>query len=301
MNNSSSDRIAFVLDFDGTITTKDTISTLAGFGISFQRKAGNDFDEEWKKVLRSYGEDYSKHIQNYRPAKNERQTLEEEIEYYRSLREVELKSFERVSTSGLFKGVENNDWEEFGHEVIQDERVEIRKGFEDFVASILSRDSIWGVVSVNFSSHFIRGVLRASLGDENTKVDVVANSITSEGSIVGPEVEESGSRTILATSDTKLSANKWSKPLQHRKQNLERWVYVGDSGTDIECLTAENVVGIIMSDDGQSDLIKTFERVGKTVVHVENLQEGSQQLYWARNFDEIVGSALFSSLFSVDE
>ena len=42
-------------------------------------------------------------MENYRPTKEERRKLKEEIEYYRSLKGIETKSFERVSASGIFK------------------------------------------------------------------------------------------------------------------------------------------------------------------------------------------------------
>ena len=48
-------------------------------------------------------------METYRPTKEERRTLKEEIEYYRSLKEIETKSFERVSASGIFKGIGSGD------------------------------------------------------------------------------------------------------------------------------------------------------------------------------------------------
>lgn len=297
------ERIAFVLDFDQTITTKDTISALTTFGLSFQKKRGNDLDEVLKKILNSYSEDYSEHIQKYRPAKEERHTLEEEIAYYRSLRDLELNSFERVSTSDLFKGIESSEWEEFGREVVQDKHVEVRKGFQAFVARILEHGSIWGIVSVNFSSSFIRGVLGASIGNENAPINILANSVTRDGSIVGPEV----GKCVLATSDMKLFAmnelaRQWSRPWQQSKEKFDRLVYIGDSGTDIECLTAPNVIGIIISEEGDSDLMKTLKRVERAAVPIgEFVGENQIHLYWARNFDEIVSSPLFSSLSREDD
>ncbi|CZR50698.1 uncharacterized protein PAC_00572 [Phialocephala subalpina] len=295
MNNSSSERIGFILDFDGTITTKDTISTLAKCGISFQKDKRKDFSRAWDRIIAQYSEDYSKHVETYRPVKEERNTLQEEVEWFRSLWENEVKSFVRVSESGLFKGIQEQDWKEFGHDAVKNGEVVLRKGFQDFVTGISERGGTWGIVSVNFSYHFIRAVV----GAEKAKVVVLANECTKEGYILGQEADEGGFRRVVATSDAKLASMKrllhtWSRA---PKEGFSRLIYFGDSGTDIECLVAEGVTGIVMSDDGKSDLMRTLKRIGISVLHVEEISLGGdqKQLYWARNFDEIVSSPLFAS------
>jgi hypothetical protein len=99
----------FILDFDGTITTKDTICTLAKLAISHQASKGLDLQPAWDTIIAKYSEDFSNHVEKYRPTKEERRTLKQEIEYYRSLKEIETKSFERVSASGIFKGIGAGD------------------------------------------------------------------------------------------------------------------------------------------------------------------------------------------------
>lgn len=298
MDNSSSERIGVILDFDGTITTKDTISSLARFSLSFQESRGKQLSEAWSTILAKYSEDYTKHIETYKPAQKDRKTLEEEIKYYRSLREVEQKSFERVSNSGLFKGIQADDWKKFGLNAIEHERVIVRKGFPEFVTGVLKHGGIWGVVSVNFSYEFLGGVLQAAIGVKMSKVAIFANHASKEGLIIGPQVEGNESRNVMATSDTKLLSMKniaytWSKG------SHSRLIYIGDSGTDIECLTTKGVVGIVMSDDGKSELLKRFARIGITVDHIgvgEVVEVAQTHLYWARNFEEIIDSRLFASI-----
>ncbi|KAF8863350.1 hypothetical protein BDZ45DRAFT_738325 [Acephala macrosclerotiorum] len=302
MNNGSADRIAFILDFDGTITTEDTISSLAKYGISFQKAKGEDLSRAWDQIIAQYSEDYSKHVEKYRPVKEERKALKDEVEWQRSLGGNEVKSFERVSNSGLFKLIQEQKWKEYGDEAVKTGEVSIRKGFQNFVTGISECGGTWGIVSVNFSYHFIQAVLEAAIGAEKSKVVVLANVCTKEGCILGQEADEGGFRRIVATSDAKLASMKrllqlWSRAPEQAKGGSSRLIYIGDSGTDLECLTAEGVTGIVMSEDGKSDLMETLERIGVSVVHVEEILSGGnqKQLYWARNFDEIVASPLFAS------
>jgi len=293
---SSAKTKAFILDFDGTITTKDTISTLAQFGISTCASKGENLSGAWEEIVAKYSEDFAKHIENYAPPKGKRDTLEKEILYYRSLRDVESRSFGRVSSSGLFRGIEKDEWEEFGREAVRRGEVIVRKGFKDFVKLVERSDEIWGVVSVNFSSHFIRGVLEASAGSNTSIVKVLANQPDEMGVLKGPEIEKGEVKSAIATSDSKLFSMKHlfrSWKLGHEKE-LSKVVYFGDSGTDIECLTEDGVIGIVISEDEKSSLMETLNRVGVHVCHISEYQEGEESVYWARNFFEVVDSHLLS-------
>jgi 2-hydroxy-3-keto-5-methylthiopentenyl-1-phosphate phosphatase len=284
----SSQRRAFVLDFDGTITTKDTISTLLNFALSTQASDKQDLTAARDEIVAKYGKDYSKHVKDYRPVKEERKTLAREIEYYRCLHDVETRSFERVSNSGLFRGISSREWEVFGSHAVKTGEVVIRGGFGDFVERIDMSGGIWGVVSVNFSSHFIRGVL-ASAGVDASKVEVIANHPYENGILMGPETREN--RSVMATSDAKLASMKAMLNSWRSKAggNFSKVVYVGDSGTDVECLTIEGTTGIVIAEDRDSSLMETLDRVGVDVKHVDVYRDGQEsRVYWARDFREIL-------------
>lgn len=284
----------FILDFDGTITTQDTISTLAKFGLAYQKSKGLDLTSTWDEILQSYGEDYSAHTSNYKPAKEERETLAAEIAYYRSLREVELRSFDRVSKSGIFKGIRRGDWLAFGREAVASGEVRVREGFGAFVDEINKSRGTWDVVSVNFSSHFIRGVISVIARPGNEEVEILANAPDQAGTLLG-----SDGKAPMTSSDAKLLSmqdllQSWRDKSQ-TKGGHPKVVYIGDSGTDIECLTADGTVGIVMSDDGKSSLIETLKRIGVNVIHIEEYQErSSKPVYWVRDFAEIARSPLFT-------
>lgn len=289
----SSKRSAFILDFDGTITTKDTTSILFNFTLTARASEGQDLTAARDEILAKYSEDSSKHTKDYSPRKEQRNTIAQEIEYYRSLSDVENRSFERVSRSGLFRGIASNEWESFASDVVKKGDVVIRAGFSDFVEKVEKSGGIWGVVSVNFSSYFIRGVL-ASAGVEASMVEVLANHPDENGILLGPAAGEG--RSVMATSDAKLASmkailNSWRSTPGGPFSNV---VYIGDSGTDIECLTEEGLTGIVITKDGNSSLMGTLERIGVVVKHLDKYQDGSEaRVYWARDFREIVGNPSF--------
>ncbi|KAJ5032450.1 uncharacterized protein L3040_009054 [Drepanopeziza brunnea f. sp. 'multigermtubi'] len=292
MDTSSSPAV-FVLDFDGTITTKDTISTLSKLAVEFQKSKGKDLTKELQDLVARYHEDYSKHVAEYRPAGHERRTLDEEIEYMRSLTAVELRSFGRMSASEIFRDIDVQDWPELGREAVAGGEVKIRKGFQDFVAGIDKLGAIWGIVSANFSAYFIRSVLMA-VGVDNGNVQVQANWPGNSGELRGPH-----GRALIATSDAKLGTTRellkfWDADNEYRDRT-SKFVYIGDSGTDIECLTADGAVGIVMSADGEGGLIETLKRVNVDVDHISKYEKRrGSSVCWARDFEEILKSPLLN-------
>jgi len=228
--------------------------------------------------------------------KEERRTLDEEITFQRNLKGVELRSFERVSNSGIFEGMSEREWENAGREAVRKGDVVARKGFNGFIELLEKSEILWDIVSVNFCDSFIRGVLLEVLGELGGNVRILANFPDDKGMLRGAKLEGDPDRRILATSDSKLLA--MLDVLQPKDIVGEsRAVYIGDSGTDIECLTEAGVLGIIMSDDGESSLMKTMRRVGWQVFHVGEIEDGKQEsLRWARDFDEIRQSPLLKGI-----
>lgn len=295
--NAMSSRTAIILDFDGTITTKDTISALFKFALSTQQSRGKDLSAAYDVILAKYGEDYAKHVKEYFPPKEQRRNLSQEIEYCGSLKDVETRSFERVSRSGLFRGISPLQWRVFGRDAVKNGEVVIREGFSDFITNVERSEAAWGVVSVNFSRDFIRGVLE-SAGVKTFKVQILANTSDENGILIGPESREGENTPVMTTSDAKLAAMKnllWSWK-EGQGTALSKVIYIGDSGTDIECLTEEGTTGIVMAQDRNSSLIETIKRLGLAIEHINNYNDGNQSnIYWAQDFR---GIAETSSLMS---
>jgi len=192
---------------------------------------------------------------------------------------VEIASFARVSTSKVFAGISPREWQVLGAQAVVDERVIVRAGFERLKAEKMK----WGILSVNFSSEWIQGASGVGEG-----VKITANSIDEEGLIRGPDVCKG---EVMATSDGKLEELK--KMIRRLKGSREgKVVYVGDSGTDLECLIEEGIVGVVMSGDGEGSLMETLRRVEVEVRHLKNYEELFVGLYWIKDFNELLQSPL---------
>ncbi|KAF4622720.1 hypothetical protein G7Y89_g14306 [Cudoniella acicularis] len=300
MTTASPPKRAFILDFDGTITVKDTISFLFQIGLSKQASLGVDKTEVHEAIISKYSEDFFGHLENYRLVKEDRRTLHEEVDYYRSLKEVEVRSFERVSDSGLFGGIKEDEWRSYGGDAIKNGEVSVREGFADFCRHVKNTNSVWGIVSVNFSREFIRGVVDAS-GSKENQLEILANVSNEKGVLRGPAISSWAlSEQIIATCDAKLAAMKclldiWKEKAFFGKNCPETLVpvYIGDSGTDIECLADESVVGIVMAENGLNSLVDIAGRIGMAK-HVRDFREtDTRRIYWARDFTEILRSPLF--------
>jgi len=98
----------------------------------------------------------------------------------------------------------------------------------------------------------------------------------------------------MTTSDSKLFSMRGVLKSWKVEQGRDgsKVVYFGDSGTDIECLTEDGVIGIVISEDGKSSLMEVLDCVGVPACHVSDYQDGETSTYWARNFLEVVDSPL---------
>ncbi|EPE29581.1 putative hydrolase [Glarea lozoyensis ATCC 20868] len=298
---STTTKQGFILDFDNTITTKDTISTLFSQVLQYQKSQGRGYSKAYDDIISGYTTDYAAHIENYRPRKENRRTLKEEIAFQRSLKDVESKSFERVSKSGMFKGISDEIWKTLGRQAVATGEIEVRSGFWKSGGDQMPKRTS-AILSVNFSRAFIEGVI--SVHPENCFGDfdsIVSNgqldSAEGNGVVIGPKLDDS--RNIMATSDGKWNAmNKIRQKWQDQGDAIMELIYVGDSGTDIECLTDSSVIGVIMTPDGGGSLMDTMNRVGIEVVHISSFKERQEMeriLYWARDFVEIIESPIYRS------
>ncbi|CAG8976689.1 hypothetical protein HYALB_00010815 [Hymenoscyphus albidus] len=293
---------SFILDFDGTITTKDTISTLFKIALETQSSKGKDKSQALQKIISEYSADFETHISSYTPKKEDQVTIQQEIDYQRSLRDVELRSFNRVSKSGIFAGLDEEEWCFRAGEAIEQGTVECRLGLRGFLSTIRGRRALfddtvakgrWGIVSVNFSANFIKGFLVGLLVDDMVEgIEILANEPREEdGVLEGPMI--SGKKEVIATSDGKLKAmreliQRW----QEKGEEIGQVFYFGDSGTDLECLT-EADVGVILSDNQNGPLMDTMKRLKMEVSHIDDYKErDGNALYWAPDF-KIIRSTIF--------
>ncbi|KAL2757211.1 hypothetical protein ACRALDRAFT_1062822 [Sodiomyces alcalophilus JCM 7366] len=278
---------SLVFDFDGTITLQDTIANLAEVGLEAQQFRAAHVSPPWPQIVETYQRDYAQHVSCYLPGVQDRQSLDDELQFLRSLRRVELRSIRLVESSGLYKGVTEEMLFAAGQKAVRYQHVLIRDGFAQLIGIAAERGWRTSVLSLNWSRSFIRGVLSGYSIDT-----IVANEITADGTITGPVmVDGNKCHAELATSEDKALA--LSHLITLDGIDREKLVYFGDSVTDIECLLLGK--GVILSSGSDSSLIHTLQRVGFDVPGVWDAVPESA-LVWATSFSDILKSGFLEQL-----
>lgn len=293
--------IHWILDWDGTITRRDTLDALVS--ISASSKPNSPVLDEWKRVSEAYMSDYTTTMKKLAPEGKLPETLEKERQVLLSLKSVEQASLDRVSSSGIFADLTKALLEEGARDVIGSKKVEIRKGFDEFLRFTQNRghDGL-NLLSVNWSCCFIDACLRAA-GTPLQKSSIYANELDGIGSDsashghIGPR---GGVETSIISSGDKLEymdqlREKYSESRNAGIDSRTPVVYVGDSWTDIECLL-EADLGICIRDQplgsSQKKLAERLESLGIHCPHLSVLSDADgRQVVWARDFAEIIAWA----------
>jgi 2-hydroxy-3-keto-5-methylthiopentenyl-1-phosphate phosphatase len=276
--------IHWILDWDGTITRRDTLDALVSIAAS--AKPDSPVHEEWKRVSEAYMTDYTEALGQLAPDGRLPTTVQEERRLLQSLKSVEQASLARVSASGIFADLTQKLLEEGASNVINSKKVEIRNGFADFLQSKQTRShDTLDLLSVNWSRHFISSCLKAA-GVSIDKSSIYANEldgIESNHVSQGKISPENGSEMTIISSSDKLEY------LTHlREQDNRPIIYMGDSWTDIECLL-EADLGICIRGEPigspQKKLAERLESLGVHCPHLSDWREADEwQVVWAKDF-----------------
>ncbi|KAH7030960.1 HAD-like domain-containing protein [Microdochium trichocladiopsis] len=267
------------LDFDGTITTADTIGALAQFALDTQSARGSDLSAAWEQVVKAYMQGFKACVDNHHTPSHQRTTVGQEVEFLRQMKDSEVESLERIRECEVFRGIGADDFRNAGRRLVEQGTIQLREGFHEYVSRRIAEGCKVWVLSVNWSSAFIEGACHPSV------VSVIANNVGSDGSIVGPELflsPRSADHRTLTNSVDKLDAMRAA--LQGEGFGQTTTVYMGDSITDMECLLAADQA-VIMSDKADSTLLQTLRRIGTDVKHIAEADPGS--IAWASSFDDI--------------
>ena len=225
-------KLKLIVDFDETITEHDTMAVLGSVCA------------DWNVYVDAYMDD----LQRY-DVSHPRNTLSEEYQYLENLKEVELRSVQRIEDAGVFKGITMGTIKSLA------EQVQIRDGFTDF-----AKDREIEILSVNWSSQLIQACV---------DVKVTANSLIFENGVCTGHVTKSNG---ISTAIDKLDILKGYKNV----------VYIGDSMTDLPCLLHADI-GIII---GTNKSLK--ERCEKYEIEVRPIDQfNGKGLYRAITWREI--------------
>lgn len=305
--------IELVFDFDGTITTEDTIESLVNAAIDIQVTRGVSRDRlvsAWDHIVQSYAEDLDHHNHTYVapdgrppvrpldiamaqlwPIRHLEEPIQVLLDRYsgRQRRHVELASLARLKDEGLFRGIGPDDLLRAGQSDRAEPRVYIREGFDWFFGQARLQNHDTHILSVNWSADYIKGVL----GTNFDMTSIIANKTNpDDGSISALGVFEEHNDEelwpdILTVANDKLVAlqNLYWKRKAFKPEKELIFIYFGDSTTDIECLM--EVGGVIMADDEGQLLRLLRQEIDYHVPHVSEWEEGGFTC-WARNFRELL-------------
>ncbi|MCJ1298371.1 hypothetical protein MMC08_001160 [Hypocenomyce scalaris] len=317
-------RLVFLLDFDGTLTRHDTISALASLAYSHPTRRQPP-PPPWSHFTDAYLDDLRRYDAHYATRAEQRRSVDEEVAYLRGVRRVERASVERVEGAGVFEGVTGEVVGRGAEEMVRRGEVGLRGGWGRMVRVMMrmGRGGVRvGVVSVNWSRVWVKGVLRAGWEEEEEEegaereegerrgrekgsedVEVVANELDVDG---GGSLGRywGGEDGGIWTGEDKARVAQEVFGVREGRWNGKISVYVGDSATDLEALMLVDV-GIVIRDEvmgsSQVALGETLERVEiecRWIGEFARKEEGGvrKTLWWARDFDDICDSPLFSTL-----
>ena len=306
--------IRLVLDFDGTLTERDTMEVMATVGHAEQAKQGRSV-VPWSKIVEGYMEDWIVHLKNYEPSADDRTTLTDELAWLTSLENVERASFRRAISAGIFEGVTTSTVEDVVCQAISDRTIKMRSGWLTLVKYVQMRnEKTWPapqrkvsvqIVSVNWSRTFIHEVLKHSLSENEItedalsaidSIDIYANELPSLKASwdMNSDLLPNG----LLTSQHKVSL---LKDLEQQHIGIESegyetpiTIYVGDSITDLACLCQADIGICIRAEpitSSQKELAATCERLGVAVQALSEVHGSSarptRSLYYVEDFCEI--------------
>ena len=303
--------IRIILDFDGTITTSDTLAPLSHIGYTHaSQQTPQRTLPPWAAIVSAYLSDYSAHAASYAPTAEKRTTLVQEAAWLNSLAPIERASARRAVEAGIWGGVWREEVEGAAEREIRDGKVELRRGVGELMESAAEGGEQQGemrkeveisVLSVNWSRQWIWSVLKNGLrsgkgGGHATNllktVPIFANELPSIAAL--PDGDIPGTSVELRTSGDKLRCMRGQQSGQTKASNPAFVVYVGDSATDLECL-AEADLGICIRDEkmgsSQKELAGLLERLKFDVHRIgqgrNHVEAEKKTIVWARDFEEV--------------
>jgi len=305
--------IHLLLDWDGTLTRKDTLSLVGS--IAYYADPDKSLPP-WSTFVDGWMTDYTDHANRYEPITSARTTLDQERQWLASLAPIENNSVHRVESSRIFKRVKASHVDHIAASSIKSGDLQLRNHWHLLFHTLLSNPSNKiSILSVNWSARFIRQSLLsassnlASPEDESLTsyirtMDIEANEISNLEHTDGSDGRLSkDSSTGIRTSADKLlrlplrCQQKLDKSISTREaveQHEEIVVYIGDSATDLEALLAADV-GICVRDDpmgsSQKELSDTLQRIGVRIQHIDEgidmKQKTNHVIYWTQDFDQV--------------
>lgn len=303
--------IHLVLDFDATLTVRDTINLLREIPVQRNKRLGHDMRPvpEWSALECAYMQDYNRHkeieqsLSERQATEHPQSSLAKAAHYSQQLAErkiIEEQSMKRLEDWNFFRGATRRDVYSAAETVLRDGRLEMREHWSDLLRACLSGSagsnlaeaSEVSIISLNWSKTFIRQSLLGALEFEQRDTSELARYINEDLDIHSCEIvglddtEGSGGKMradILSSAD-KLKylpqASLRRSPLHPDRTPDPRapyLVYVGDSATDFDCLmTADTGIWLCPADTVESASEKcreAFKPLKLQLKHIDDVDK----------------------------
>ncbi|KAK5685738.1 hypothetical protein LTR17_026972 [Elasticomyces elasticus] len=278
---------------------------------------------QWSDLGGAYMNDYHAHKAAHYP-KSDPSDHNDYIKWLDSLRPIEYASAQRAMDTEHFRGVRSSDVEAHAKEAIEAAKVTLREGCitlllmfvpdgTDYVPPAGSKVSI---ISVNWSESFIRWALyhyhsvvlgssRFNDAERCNLLNYISNMEIHTNEIHGLDHPQGSSGRLngcIRTAREKCHylppARKYCQEPLRDEQDLPLVVYVGDSGTDYECLRNADV-GIWLHDcrdesvkDRFRETFQPLNMMEATPSHVSKAKTmdhcgGETWCLWARSLADV--------------
>lgn len=303
--------ICLVLDFDGTLTKKDTMHLVAEVGYSRQKQR-RDISQPrpWNEIVDAYMNDFRRHADGYIPKPDDRSSTNDELVWLDSLKEVESASAARALEAGIFDQVRLSDMEGALQSFLHKDILQLRQGWLDLISDVRSHNSSFdgtqgieysAILSVNWSREFIRQTMLQTAAIRIKNTDSIwkcppafANEIPSIAEC-DPYSDQAQSKQYQGIRTSGDKAKIFGAFTAEKEDALS--IYIGDSSTDLGCLVKADI-GICLRNmplgSGQKELAAILDRTGVEIksiadTNVSKLLENRSKpcLFWATNFLEI--------------
>ncbi|KXS94479.1 hypothetical protein AC578_1711 [Pseudocercospora eumusae] len=291
-----------ILDYDGTLTVKDTMAVLGSLP--------KHTKISWQYIVDAYMKDHATYMDTPYPWKN--YDRQEYSGWLAARKWVEQNSAQRVQAAAFFRGVTTEDVEQAVAKCLDNGELQLRREWKELFELFLPSydagdgtflDSSVEILSVNWSETAIRQALfqsaQGSGGDHNQQlchyindINIFANEIEglaspygSSGRVVKPLDAD------IRTSGDKLRYLDVPAPSAAGEHFT---VYVGDSSTDFDALCAADL-GIWLCDVAEADYEKASMKTFKPLkfipppLHSVSATEGFPALfYWAPDLRSVI-------------
>ncbi|CCH44182.1 hypothetical protein BN7_3741 [Wickerhamomyces ciferrii] len=254
---------AIVLDWDDTITNKDTISLVAE--AAYLTKP--EFPQPWSHFSEVYYSNYKLYTSNW----GERTTFKDELEFQKGLKQVELSSVNEYVGLQLFKDISTKSLED------QSSKVEIKPNFFQIFQKLYDNKIPIILLSCNWTSIIMDKIFKDHGFEQHEHFKIITNEFEVEQGILTGQVLENVS--IRTGADKVEHVHKILQDL--RKLGINDGVYyIGDSSTDVLPML-ETDYGIVIGDGSAT---KTLQRLN---INYDEGIKGDSKIKHIKNWNEL--------------